>query len=587
MIKKREKKKILRAAIYLRVSTPEKSSKWVSISAQKREIISYIERYSDPANITEIENVYSLNKDENIYIDDWHSWASNDRPALNKLMEDAENNKFDIVFVWKVDRFFRRTIDLLDYVRTLTKKWILFKATSQSFETNTANWKMILGIFWILAELERDLIRERTMLGKKTKSRKWFYVWWWVASLWYTIDKGILWNKLLINKEEAEVVKRIFDLFVNEKKSINEIAKIFTNEKVITKHSKRNYSETAKKKMNVREWIWYPTTISEVLKNTKYIWVYYYWRYSDTVDEDTRKRVKIENPKDEWLTCKCARILKNNNIFNKAQVLIWKNKILKNNKISYTFTWLIECSHCNMAYYWYKGSKWTLNYKCWWSKRDKNPGKELCKNNQKSELILIDAVWKKLNEIFKNPKEILEAYYQKDLEENDIIKKLKKEKNKLDESIEINEKALYNANDDYYSSSDIGKKSLKKLILNYEIKISDLYERLEEVKNRIENFNNIKANSDNLVKLIKNYKIIFAKLTDEDKIEIIKEFVEKIEIDWDDIHVIFKFSVKNNKKWWWNGKIIKDKVVKYTKEVTDGLWKIKNAVIWTTIIKLK
>jgi hypothetical protein len=72
---------------------------------------------------------------------------------------------------------------------------------------------------------------------------------------------------------------------------------------------------------------------------------------------------------------------------------------------------------------------------------------------------------------------------------------------------------------------------LKKLILNYEIKISDLYERLEEVKNRIENFNNIKANSDNLVKLIKNYKIIFAKLTDEDKIEIIKEFVEKIEID--------------------------------------------------------
>jgi len=37
-------------------------------------------------------------------------------------MEDAKNNKFDIVFVWKVDRFFRKTIDLLDYVRTLTKK---------------------------------------------------------------------------------------------------------------------------------------------------------------------------------------------------------------------------------------------------------------------------------------------------------------------------------------------------------------------------------------------------------------------------------------------------------------------------------
>lgn len=206
MIQRIGKKKILRAAVYVRVSTPERSSQWVSISSQKREILGYIERHSDTTNLTESEDVYSINKDENIYIDDWHSWASSDRPALNRLMEDAKDNKFDIVFVWKVDRFFRKTIDLLDYVRTLTKKWILFKATSQTFETNTANWKMILGIFWILAELERDMIRERTMLGKKTKAANWFYVWWWIASLWYIIEKHKLWNHLLIDKEEAETV---------------------------------------------------------------------------------------------------------------------------------------------------------------------------------------------------------------------------------------------------------------------------------------------------------------------------------------------------------------------------------------------
>ena len=45
-------------------------------------------------------------------------------------------------------------------------------------------------------------------------------------------------------------------------------------------------------------------------------------------------------------------------------------------------------------------------------------------NFQKDNIIIIS----KLNEIFKNPKEILEVYYKKDLEENDIIKKLKKEK---------------------------------------------------------------------------------------------------------------------------------------------------------------
>jgi hypothetical protein len=75
-----------------------------------------------------------------------------------------------------------------------------------------------------------------------------------------------------------------------------------------------------------------------------------------------------------------------------------------------------------------------------------------------------------------------------------------------------------------------------------------MYSRLEEVKERIKEFNNVKENTKNLIKLFNNYKEIYKNLTDEDKLDLIKEFVDKVEIDNNDINVIFKFSIKKKGK---------------------------------------
>jgi len=97
---------IKRVAIYCRVSTDEQAENWTSLDFQKEQLLRYIEFNKDK---------YIINKDNHIYIDWWFSWWSDDRPSLNRMILDSKRGEFDIVLVYKVDRFFRKTLYLLQF----------------------------------------------------------------------------------------------------------------------------------------------------------------------------------------------------------------------------------------------------------------------------------------------------------------------------------------------------------------------------------------------------------------------------------------------------------------------------------------
>jgi len=418
-------------------------------------------------------------------------------------------------------------------------------------------------------------------MWRKTKAEQWYYVWWGITSYWYTKYDKWIWKKIKIVEEEAIIVRRIFDLFVNEKKSINEIAKLLTTEKVLTKHNKRNFNDKNKKE-EMKIWAWYPTTVSQLLKNKMYIWKYYYWTKKYIFDKKTNKRKIVEVEKEKWNEFDCPIILNDITLFEKAQVLIEKNKYTKNNKISHHFAWLIKCKHCWKSYFWYKWSKWTINYRCWWTKRDKMPWKDLCKNSWISEIILLDNIWHKLDKIFRNPKDVLEAYYKMEFEESSKINLLKKESKNLDNLIEKEKEKLLRMQDDYYTKSWRILEALDKNILISGNKINTLYERICEVTTRIKDFENVKKNKKDLIKLMKVYNNLYLKLTWEDKLNIIKELVEKVEIDNNKINIIFKFSIKNKDKGEKkeNNKVFKEATLKEN-------FKKLNGVMWNTIYNLE
>lgn len=85
-----------------------------------------------------------------------------DRPALKRLFADAAMGRFDVVVVWKVDRFFRKVLYLLEGIDYLDHHQIGFIAATQPFDTTQPFGKAMLQMVGVIAELERDLIKERT-----------------------------------------------------------------------------------------------------------------------------------------------------------------------------------------------------------------------------------------------------------------------------------------------------------------------------------------------------------------------------------------------------------------------------------------
>jgi putative DNA-invertase from lambdoid prophage Rac len=138
----------VRCVIYARVSTSDQHCE-----SQLTELREYISRRS------------WQNTGE--YVDDGFSGTKASRPALDRLMADAAKRKFDCVVVYKIDRFGRSVLHLNQQVAALTSYGVRFIATSQGIDTDQSNptSRLLLQILASVAEFEREIIRERTLLG--------------------------------------------------------------------------------------------------------------------------------------------------------------------------------------------------------------------------------------------------------------------------------------------------------------------------------------------------------------------------------------------------------------------------------------
>ncbi len=138
----------IRAAIYARISTTNATQ---SPEMQLRELREHAQRRG--WNIS------------NEYMDSGISGAKDRRPALDKLMGDAHRRKFDVIIVWKFDRFARSVTHLLRALDTFQVLGVDFVSLSESLDTATPTGRMVFTVSGAVAELERSLIAERVEGG--------------------------------------------------------------------------------------------------------------------------------------------------------------------------------------------------------------------------------------------------------------------------------------------------------------------------------------------------------------------------------------------------------------------------------------
>jgi DNA invertase Pin-like site-specific DNA recombinase len=99
------------------------------------------------------------------YRDEGISGSKDSRPALDRLMKDARTRRFDLVVVARFDRFARSVSHLLRALEEFNHLGINFISLSESVDTSTPMGKMIFTVLGAVAELERNLIKERVAMG--------------------------------------------------------------------------------------------------------------------------------------------------------------------------------------------------------------------------------------------------------------------------------------------------------------------------------------------------------------------------------------------------------------------------------------
>lgn len=148
-----------RVILYVRVSTQEQAKEGYSIGEQ----IDRLTKYCEAMGWTIVK----------VYTDPGYSGATMDRPGLKKLIKDVENGLADKIVVYKLDRLSRSQLDTLFLIeKVLLANDTDFVSMNENFDTSTPFGRAMIGILAVFAQLEREQIRERMMMGKEARAKE-------------------------------------------------------------------------------------------------------------------------------------------------------------------------------------------------------------------------------------------------------------------------------------------------------------------------------------------------------------------------------------------------------------------------------
>lgn len=243
-----EEERPILAAIYARVSSPNQKfgyslDEQVRICRERCELMGWKVRYIFKEN---------------------GSGSNTDRPKFQIMMEKAKMGKFDVLVFWKLDRFCRSLLDVINVERKLRDYGVSLHSVTEQIDTTTPFGKFNFRNVASAAELERDLIRERSRMGMKALAMKhrWPNK---LPPLGYDKRED---GKLKINEKEAELVREIFEMYL-ELKSMAQVAFELNKMGIKTKRGNK----------------WTATAVKRILDNKLYVGIYEVADIEEKVEE--------------------------------------------------------------------------------------------------------------------------------------------------------------------------------------------------------------------------------------------------------------------------------------------------------------
>ena len=196
----------MRIAIYLRISTDEAHQPY-SLDAQEQRLRAYVASQPD----WELVRVFT----------DQMSGATTERPELQRALTEAHARRFDLLLVYRVDRFARSVRGLATLLEQLDAAGVAFRSATEPFDTATPAGRMMVQMLGVFAEFERATIIDRVIAGMERKAARGE---WCGGSrpFGYRIDADT--GHLARNDDEAPLVPVIFDLYARKRLGAKAIA---------------------------------------------------------------------------------------------------------------------------------------------------------------------------------------------------------------------------------------------------------------------------------------------------------------------------------------------------------------------------
>ena len=475
----------LRVTAYCRVSTGDEEQ-LNSYESQKKY---YKEKITSNANWTFAD----------IYADEAISGTLDyKRTDFMRMIQDALNNKFDMILTKSISRFARNTVDTLKYVRLLKEHNVAVLFEEEGINTIEMSGELLLTILSSVAQQESENISTHVKLGLKMKKERGELVGF-NNCLGYRYDSKS--KQMEIVEEEAEIIKMIFNWYC-EGFGMSMISKKLTDMKVKTFKGNDKWCESS---------------IRRILTNEKYKGDVLQGK-SFTLDPISHKRVKNMGEEDQYYISNHHKAIISSDVFDKVQEIMKEKcglratgRRLENVGRKFLFSNRLRCAFCGDVLT--RRSLYSNRKSVdpsWLCIQTAKYGRKYCNDSKTiKEKIIENAFVDAFQLLSLNSKSVIEKLImniKNTFDDNSNKEKIFLLQKKKEDISNKKERLI-----DYMLDGTISKQEYEQKKEGYEKKIKNIEHNIEQLNVIIEDERNIKNG-------IEKYKNVF------EKNEIISEF---------------------------------------------------------------
>ncbi len=307
-----------RAAIYARVSDKSQAEEDKTSIAEQ---IGDMEAYCESKGLTITARYQEVGR----------GWSKK-RPEFQRMLADARKGRFDAIVCWKSDRLSRGMYPAAALMEVVEAHQIRLEAVMDAIDMKT------FGLMAAIGKIELDNFRERSTMGKRGTAKQGRVP---TGNLPYAYRIGDDGRPEVI-EEQAEVVRRIFDMYVREGMRAYSIAVRLTDEGIPT-HSGKT--------------LWLQSRVHHILGNATYTGTWVYGKYRHVATEDGMKI--HDQPKDTWIEIPVPQVI-DDETWKRAQKLKKQRSIRakRNTKVLHLLQHLLRCGECGRNFH--ARSSWTI-----------------------------------------------------------------------------------------------------------------------------------------------------------------------------------------------------------------------------------